>query len=134
MLLPSDCRITNLIVSWCHDQVANPGRGITINQVMMSCFGIIGLSIVVRSVISIKMCKMQENGWPTKRQDEWRSFTFSGIDMFGSFVLKNGHKKKKQYEVLYTCLSSRAIHIEITCSLNSDFFIRCLRLCTLHLC
>ena len=28
MLLPKDCRITNLIVSWCHDQVAHTGSSI----------------------------------------------------------------------------------------------------------
>ena len=31
ILLPKNCRITNLIVSLCHDQVAHAGGGITIN-------------------------------------------------------------------------------------------------------
>ena len=44
MLLPKDCRIKNLIASWCHDQVAHPGRAITINLVR--------LNIIVRSIIS----------------------------------------------------------------------------------
>ena len=38
ILLPKDCRITNLIVIWCHDQVVHAGTGITINQVRMSGF------------------------------------------------------------------------------------------------
>ena len=46
MLFPKDCRITNLIVSWCHDQTAHTGRGITINQARMSGFCVIGLNIV----------------------------------------------------------------------------------------
>ena len=32
VLLSKDCRITNLIVSWCHDQVAHAGKGITIKS------------------------------------------------------------------------------------------------------
>ena len=52
ILLPKDCRITNLIVSWCHGQVAHADTGITINQVRMSGFWFIGLNIVVRSMIS----------------------------------------------------------------------------------
>ena len=32
VLLPKNCRITNLILSWCHDQVAHAGRGITIKS------------------------------------------------------------------------------------------------------
>ena len=51
VLLSKDCRITNLIVSWCHDQVAHAGRGVTINQVRMSGFWVIGLNIVVKSMI-----------------------------------------------------------------------------------
>ena len=50
-----------------------------------------------------------------------------GVDMFGPFVVKNGRKEMKRYGALYTCLSSRAIHIEVTYSLNADSFIMCLR-------
>ena len=32
VLLPKNCRITNLILSWCHDQVAHAGGGITIKS------------------------------------------------------------------------------------------------------
>ena len=46
MVFPKDCRITNLIVSWCHDQIAHAGRGITIYQARMSGFWVIGLNIV----------------------------------------------------------------------------------------
>ena len=61
------------------------------------------------------------------RRSEEAPFTFCGIDMFGPFVVKNGRTKLKQYGALYTCLSSRLIHIEVTFSLNTDSFIMCLR-------
>ena len=54
-------------------------------------------------------------------------FTFCGVDMFGPFVVKNGRKEMKRYGAFYTCLSSRAIHSEVTYSLNTVFFIMCLR-------
>ena len=54
-------------------------------------------------------------------------FTFCGNGRFGPFLVKNGWKEIKWYGALYTCLSSRAIHIEVTCSLNTDSFIVCLR-------
>ena len=52
MLLPKGCRITNLIVSWCHNQCSHAGRGIATNQVRMFGFWVIGVNIVVRSMIS----------------------------------------------------------------------------------
>ena len=47
--------------------------------------------------------------------------------MFGPFVVKNVCKELKWYGALYTCLSSRVIHIEMTYLLNTDLFIMCLK-------
>ena len=54
-------------------------------------------------------------------------FILCGIDMFGPFVMKNVCKELKWYGALYTCLSSRVIHIEMTYLLNTDLFIMCLK-------
>ena len=40
-------------------------------------------------------------------------FTYCGVDLFGSFLVKDGWKEVKRYGALCTCLSSRAIHIEV---------------------
>ena len=54
-------------------------------------------------------------------------FTYCGADIFGPFVVKHGRKEVKKYGALYTCLSSRAIHIEVVHSLSTDSFILSLR-------
>ena len=54
-------------------------------------------------------------------------FTYCGIDISGPFVTKEGRKELKRYGTLFTCLSSRAIHIETVTSLNTDLFILCFR-------
>ena len=64
---------------------------------------------------------------PRDRICEETRFTCCGIDMFGPFVVKNGHKEIKQYGALYTCLSSRVIYTEVTYSLSTNSFIMCLR-------
>ena len=53
-------------------------------------------------------------------------FTNCGVDMFGPFLIKEGKKELKTYGTLFTCLSSRAVHIECTCSLETDSFIQAL--------
>ena len=47
--------------------------------------------------------------------------------MFGPFLIKEGRKELKRYGALFTCLSSRAVHIECTCSLETDSFIQAMR-------
>ena len=54
-------------------------------------------------------------------------FTYCGVDIFGPFVLKDGRKEVKKYDDLYTCLFSRAIHIEVVHLLSTDSFILSLR-------
>ena len=50
-----------------------------------------------------------------QKMDVYRTTIFyCGVDIFGSFVVKDGWKEVKKYGVLYTCLSaSRTIHIEV---------------------
>ena len=47
--------------------------------------------------------------------------------MFGPFTIKDGRKERKRYGALFTCLSSRAVYIDVTHSKTTDSFIICLR-------
>jgi len=40
-------------------------------------------------------------------------FTYMGVDYFGPFIIKDGRKEVKRYGALFTCLVSRAVHIEV---------------------
>ena len=64
---------------------------------------------------------------PKERLSQEPPFTYCGIDMFGPILVKEGRKEMKRYGCLFTCLSSRAIHIESTNSLSTDAFIQALR-------
>lgn len=45
-------------------------------------------------------------------------FTYMAVDYFGPFIIKDGHKEVKRYGALFTCLVSRAVHIEVASSLE----------------
>ena len=54
-------------------------------------------------------------------------FTFVGIDSFGPYVVKRGRSLVERYGIIFTCLTIRAIHIEVIHSMNTDLFIDSLR-------
>lgn len=50
-------------------------------------------------------------------------FTYFAVDYFDPYFIKEGREQLKRYSVLFTCLASRAIHLETATSLESDSFI-----------
>ena len=53
-------------------------------------------------------------------------FTYIGVDYFAPFYTKQGRKEHKRYRALFTYLVSRAVHIEIANSLETDSFLNAL--------
>ncbi|XP_065092537.1 uncharacterized protein LOC135713357 [Ochlerotatus camptorhynchus] len=58
-----------------------------------------------------------------------RPFSYVGVDYFGPYQVTVGRRSEKRYGVLVTCLTTRAIHIEIAHSLSTDSCIMALRNC-----
>ena len=54
-------------------------------------------------------------------------FSYVGVDCFGPFMEKRSRSIAKRYGVLFTCLSIRAVHIEVVHTLDTDAFINALR-------
>ena len=64
---------------------------------------------------------------PKERLTPAPPFTYCGVDYFSPFRIKEGRKELKPYGVLFTCLSSRAVHIETANSLETNSFLNALR-------
>ena len=56
-----------------------------------------------------------------------RPFQFTGVDYFGPMSVKRGRSVVKKWGCLFTCLVTRAIHLELADSLETDDFIMVLR-------
>lgn len=64
---------------------------------------------------------------PRERCEVSAPFMFCGMDCFGPFVTRRGRKECKRYGLIFTCLSSRAVHLEMLEDMSTDAFINTLR-------
>ena len=60
---------------------------------------------------------------PEKRTTQAALFLYTGMDVFGPFYVKEGRKTLKRYGLIFTCLASRAVHLETLNTLETDSFI-----------
>ena len=88
-------------------------------------------SLIYRCVVCHKLRgklgEQKMSDIPKERISNDPPFTHCGVDMFGPFTIKERRSELKRYGALFTCMASRAVHIEVTHSLDADPFIQFLR-------
>ena len=60
---------------------------------------------------------------PDDRLNPAPPFSYSAVDFFGRFIVKERRSNVKRYGVLFTCMGSRSVHLETANSLDSSSFI-----------
>jgi hypothetical protein len=136
IILPKNNQVSKLIAQHCHELVQHQGRGMTIQEIRNQGYWIIGCTSIVYNTISkcvtcrrmFRKPEVQKMAdLPSDRLSTEPPFTYVGADYFGPWLIKEGRKELKRYGVMFTCMASRAIHLEVANSLTTDSFINALR-------
>ena len=136
VLLPLDSPVSSLLVKKFHEDTGHGGREQVLSRLRQRYWIIHGNALTRRVLKSCVFCRRQF-GVPLKQKmadlpldritPAEPPFTNTGVDYFGPILVKRGRCQVKRYGALFTCLVSRAVHIEMAASLDTPSFINVLR-------
>lgn len=137
IIMPRKNLITRMLVG-CYHRIYHHRNHETVVNEMRQKFYVPKLRVLLKSFVTndCQLCKNrrakpeppEEGNLPAGRMAiGFRPFTHTGIDYFGPFKIIQGRSEIKRWGVIFTCLTIRAIHIEIAYKLDTQSCINCIR-------
>ena len=139
-ILLRDGHFLTLLIRQCHEEVMHGGTEATLNKLRNRFWVVRGRQVVKRIVSRCITCRRHQAkpalpppspALPVYRVAADFSFQFTGTDFAGPLYVKTIYGSNsdlyKAYICLFTCATSRAVHLELTPDLQGTSFIRALR-------
>ena len=136
IILPKDHTVTHLLVTSTHEQLGHGSGTEHLLSELRTRFWIVkGRRIVQNLIQKCIGCRRRFTGKPTAQmmaplpksrlQQPMRAFERVGVDYGGPYLTKQGQGKTrtKRYLCLFTCLTTRAVRLEMAYALDTDSFI-----------
>ena len=137
VILPGDNIISRLILQEIHEKLFHPGHSRVLAESRMRFWIINGRRIAKSIGYRCIICRR----WRGKQLSQIMSdlpafriesgvapFQNSSVDYFGPFLVKYGRRQRiKAYGVVFTCLVTRALHLDVALSLTTESFLMAFR-------
>ena len=121
--------VVQLLIKYYHEKYFHKGQESVINELRQE-FWILGIRRCLRSLVNkCFICRMlrahpsdpkMADLPPARLGYHFRPFTHCGIDYFGPINVKIGRRREKRWGVLFTCMTVRAIYVDLAHSLSAD--------------
>lgn len=141
IILPKGHHVSILIIRHYHEAVRHQGRHITEGALRSAGLWVIGAKRTITSLIRncVTCRKLRRNtehqkmaDIPSDRLTPGPPFTSVGVDTFGPWSVitrrtRGGVSNSKRWAILFSCLTTRAVHLEVVEEMSSSSFINALR-------
>ena len=132
LLLPPKHSLTNLIIQDTHQKLHHGGTAINMTA-MRQVYWVPTIRQQIRSVLRKYVMCARVMGKSYRTPDlpplpkccvgSATPFAVTGIDFTGALYIKEHFGESKAYICLFTCTSTRAIHLEVVTDLSSETFL-----------
>ncbi|XP_069101998.1 uncharacterized protein [Argopecten irradians] len=141
IIVPGKHHVARLLIEHFHAEVRHQGRHLTEGAVRSGGYWVTGAKRLISSILQAcmkchrlrgKFSHQQMADLPPDRLEPCAPFTYVGVDVFGPWSItsrrtRGGTALSKRWAVLFTCLVTRAVHIEVIEEMSSSSFINALR-------
>ncbi|XP_034163934.2 uncharacterized protein LOC117598271 [Pangasianodon hypophthalmus] len=141
IILPKDSHISLLLIRRHHEQVKHQGRHLTEGAIRAAGLWILGGKSLINSVLHKcitcrklrgKLEEQRMADLPSERLKICPPFTYVGLDVFGPWSVtsrrtRGGQAESKRWAIMFCCMSSRAVHVEVVESMDASSCINALR-------
>ena len=136
MIIPKTHHVADLIMRHVHQESNHLGKNHTLSQLRRK-YWIVQAGIAIKRLLRKcvvcrrlhgKVSRQKMADLPASRVKACEPpFTYTGVDYFGPFEIKQGRSIKKRYGVIFTCMNSRAVHLEIAECMDTSSCVNALR-------
>ena len=132
ILLPKRSYFTSLLIREYHQKLFHSGVSHTLAQLRNEYWIPQGRAEVKKAIHGCGICKRFQGGpfklpsmspWPRKKVAKCAPFTYTGLDYFGPLYIQNKSSKEKVWVCLFTCVTVRAIHLELINDMTAEQFL-----------
>ena len=136
IILPEKHPVTTLLVRQSHQQLGHAGREHVLAHLRQRFWIINGRSAVRSELSKCIPCKKREGPPVTQQMSELPAdriqpgghpFSKCGVDLFGPFHVRYRRGTATRHGCLFTCLVTRAVHLEVVYDLSGDAFLQALQ-------
>lgn len=135
IILPRHGHLTGLIIWEAHIRTFHGGNQLTLQKLRQQYWVIQGRNTIKTHLNKCTVCFRYRNqttqqlmgNLPQFRINEYRPFTYTGVDFAGYFDIKTSTRRNapytKAYIAVFICLTTRAMHLEVVSSLSTEAFL-----------
>lgn len=128
--------ITKLIIKEFDERLCHPGPERVFAEVRRKYWIIRGREAIRRHQRECTDCRkwrgtpqipMMADLPPARLRLHKPAFYSTGVDCFGPYEVKIGRRSEKRWGILFKCMTTRAVYIDLLCSIDADSYLMALR-------